>query len=405
MDPIFALKFKIDRTKQDEKREAEERKRAMKTNQLQSVEIFFWYKDDTIPKHFVPCAISDYPFLNLAQTRTHYDNDIISKPLLQRLGLGPGDDIDRWSHNTNSWCTDITTCAIEIDKKRRPILLKKPEVTTPLNLERYIERHDNLKRDKKVLKRTWEEGLQEKQSIEEGVMKRICSPKPKTRQRALTAPTHTQSLSFITKHFEPILYSPTPLPTPSPPPYDWYQTEAHAADMRQYLKETLLYVKSPQPVTLESPQPVMLKSPQLVTPKFPQSATPKPDTRGEDGTMRAQLKEEHRVCVSGVVASGRPWPHGMIVKDMIDSFTLVDSHYWKSRYPHNQQDRINEVFQGVSVDKRQFHKQRRAWQGMTRDEWAYAQSGGHEQEWVQWRKTSKGWKEENERNHRRIAIT
>ncbi|KAJ4501115.1 hypothetical protein C8R41DRAFT_808158, partial [Lentinula lateritia] len=215
------------------------------------------------------------------------DNDIISKPLLQRLGLGPGDDINRWSHNTNSWCTDITTCAIEIDKKRRPILLKKPEVTTPLNLERYIERHDNLKSDKKVLKRTWEEGLQEKQSIEEGVMKRICSPKPKTRQRALTAPT--------------------PSPTPSPPPYDRYQTEAHAADMRQYLKETLLYVKSPQPVTLESPQPVMLKSPQLVTPKFPQSATPKPDTRGEDGTMRAQLKEEHRVCVSGVVASGRPW--------------------------------------------------------------------------------------------------
>ncbi|KAF8827073.1 hypothetical protein HHX47_DHR5000775 [Lentinula edodes] len=44
MDPIFTLKFKIDHTIQDEKREAEERKRAIKTNQLETVEIIFWYK-------------------------------------------------------------------------------------------------------------------------------------------------------------------------------------------------------------------------------------------------------------------------------------------------------------------------------------------------------------------------
>ncbi|KAE9402672.1 hypothetical protein BT96DRAFT_990907 [Gymnopus androsaceus JB14] len=65
-------------SQQKESRQAavllEQHQQEIRINQKKCVEIYIWYQDGLGPNHFAPMGISDYPFLNLATSHTHYDS-------------------------------------------------------------------------------------------------------------------------------------------------------------------------------------------------------------------------------------------------------------------------------------------------------------------------------------------
>ncbi|KAH7869967.1 hypothetical protein F5879DRAFT_988112 [Lentinula edodes] len=71
---------------------------------------------------------------------------------------------------------------------------------------------------------------------------------------------------------------------------------------------------------------------------------------------RKVLKAQGRVYIGG--GGSKVWPQGMLVKDMVDGFELVQGDFWK---PLGKQQRISEVFRGSTVPFREYQEQEKVW--------------------------------------------
>ncbi|KAJ3925755.1 MAG: hypothetical protein NXY57DRAFT_1043835 [Lentinula lateritia] len=95
---------------------------------------------------------------------------------------------------------------------------------------------------------------------------------------------------------------------------------------------------------------------------------------------RKVLKAQGRVYIGG--GGSQVWPQGMLVKDMVDRFELVQGDFWK---PLGKQQHISEVFCGLTVPFREYQEQEKVWLLMVNRERDAAQRELANVIWTVWR--------------------
>ncbi|KAJ4495673.1 hypothetical protein C8J55DRAFT_553440 [Lentinula edodes] len=100
---------------------------------------------------------------------------------------------------------------------------------------------------------------------------------------------------------------------------------------------------------------------------------------------RKVLKAQGRVYIGG--GGSQVWPQGMLVKDMVDGFELVQGDFWK---PLGKQQRISEVFRGSAVLFREYQEQEKVWLLMVNRERDAAQGELANVIWTVWRQGIQG---------------
>ncbi|KAJ3884786.1 hypothetical protein GG344DRAFT_71069 [Lentinula edodes] len=94
---------------------------------------------------------------------------------------------------------------------------------------------------------------------------------------------------------------------------------------------------------------------------------------------RKVLKAQGRVYVGGV--GSQVWPQGMLVKDMVEGFELVQGDFWK---PLGKQQRILEVFRESTVLLREYQEQEKVWLLMSECERDAAKGELDDAVWTVW---------------------
>ncbi|KAJ3912979.1 hypothetical protein F5877DRAFT_71943 [Lentinula edodes] len=100
---------------------------------------------------------------------------------------------------------------------------------------------------------------------------------------------------------------------------------------------------------------------------------------------REVLKAQGRVYVGGV--GSQVWPQGMLVKDMVDGFELVQGDFWK---PLGKQQRILEVFRGSTVLLQEYQEQEKVWLLMSECELDAAKGELADVVWTVWQQEIQG---------------
>ncbi|KAJ3858469.1 hypothetical protein EV359DRAFT_87705 [Lentinula novae-zelandiae] len=370
MPQDMAARFKQQQERKEEARRVEEKQRQLKADQKRTAHVYLWNKDDAKPLLFIPTAISDYPYLNLYSTRTHFDTT--ARSLLQRLALSPDDDVDVWSHDQHIWSADVVKRTFELDGC--PILLRLPGVKPSVEFNQLVQRNiTEAIPVRKVLKRT----LSSRRDIlDPALLKQPCTPIIKARSSTV-AP---YSRSVASSATSPIgSYSSPHSRTPSPPcdNSDVYFSEPNCRDNEQYIRD-----ECSNSSELEANEIVASFAKVLESYANP---TPFLDVDNEHRNL-------YRVCVDGVKSADgeTSWPEGMRVKDMVRSFMLVDSLHWVRQLPQKL-DQIREVYGGLPVTLRTFSKQHQAWKSMSVSEWEDANGASAHKLWCDWRKGTQGW--------------
>ncbi|KAH7876540.1 uncharacterized protein C8R40DRAFT_1068351 [Lentinula edodes] len=101
---------------------------------------------------------------------------------------------------------------------------------------------------------------------------------------------------------------------------------------------------------------------------------------------RKVLKAQGRVYVGG--GGSQVWPQGMLVKDMVDGFELVQGDLWK---PLRKQQRISEVFRGSTILLREYQEQEKVWLSMGNRERDAAKGELADVIWTVWRQGIQGF--------------
>ncbi|KAJ3911449.1 hypothetical protein F5877DRAFT_85952 [Lentinula edodes] len=100
---------------------------------------------------------------------------------------------------------------------------------------------------------------------------------------------------------------------------------------------------------------------------------------------RKVLKAQGRVYIGGV--GSQVWPQGMLVKDMVEGFELVQGDFWK---PLGKQQRILEVFRGSAVLLREYQEQEKVWLLMSECERDTAKGELADAVWTVWQQEIQG---------------
>ncbi|KAJ4473446.1 hypothetical protein C8J55DRAFT_562956 [Lentinula edodes] len=371
MPQDMAARFKQQQERKEEARRVEEKQRQLKADQKRTAHVYLWHKDDAEPLLFIPTAISDYPYLNLYSTRTHFDTTACS--LLQCLALSPDDDVDVWSHDQHIWSADVVKRTFELDG--RPILLRLPGVKPSAEFNQLVQRNiTEAIPVRKVLKRTLSSGMD---ILDPALLKRPCTPIIK----ACSSTVAPYSRSVASSATSPIgSYSSPHSRTPSPPydDSDVYFSEPNCRDNERYIRDECSNSSELQANEIVASFAKVLES----------YANSQPFL-----DMDNDHRDIYRVCVDGVKSADgeTSWPEGMRVKNMVRSFILVDSPHWVRRLPQKL-DRIREVYGGLPVTLRTFSKQHQAWKSMSVSEWEDANGASAHKLWCDWRKGTQGWR-------------